>query len=427
MAKLKRFEGQVSQKTPDGSHIPIEVTSALNTDAEMAKLKHFGAQVSHKDPNGPYVHFDESHSYLNIDAEKALQKKFDDLGGERFFGTVVRKGSVTWYYQGGCLCYIKERKIVFEIHGDIYKKWQILGGVRWAMPTTDELPCVDTIGRFNHFIGSSGMIKSIFWSPQTGANAIWGDIRKKWSELGFERSYLGYPISDEIDFPENGRANGFQNGDIYFWGDTGAIDMKNVRIFYSGLYCIQESDWDQSSNSDEPYVIIGVSSAKWVGSYTTPTYSDVDSHESRPGWMEIYHGKPYGITIGTVVMEHDEGDQNKYRDEIQKILMVNHEIGTAALGLIPLVGPIIAGIVGPALGKLMPKIGESITKIFNWQDDKVGSDTKIMSAREMILLARGGLSNEHNITYNFLTIGATSVNGKTPAGAYRVYFQILPE
>ncbi len=395
----------------------------------MAKNQRFEGLVSHKlpkDPNGPFIGLDENH-YRKSKYADEIEKKFTALGGERFFGSIVRKGSLVWYYQGGCLCYNRNSKSVFEIHGEIFKKWQALGGIKWAFPTTDELACVDTIGRFNHFVGSSGMVKSIFWSPQTGANAIWGEIRNRWSELGFERSYLGYPITDEIDFPDDGRANGFQNGDIYFWSDTGAIDMKNVRIFYSGLYCIQESEWDQSSDSDEPYVIIGVSSPKWVGSFTTPTYSDVDSHESRPGWMEIYHGKPYGITIGTVVMEHDEGDQNKYREEIQRVLKINHEIGTVALGLIPLVGPIIAGIVGPALGKLMPKIGDSLTKIFNWQDDKVGSDTKIISAKEMVLLARKGVSIEHSIAHKFIMLAATWVGGKTPAGAYRIYFQIVPE
>lgn len=358
---------------------------------------------------------------------KEFEKKIKDLGGQINFGELVRKGSSVRYYQWGCVCYNNESKRVFEIHGDIYKKWQFLGGLKWGIPTTDESPCTDGVGRYNHFTHESGNVLSIFWSPQSGANGIWGDIRKKWAELGYERSYLGYPTTDEIDFPDNGRVNGFQNGDIYFWGDTGAIDMKDVRIFYSGLYCVQESKWDQGSNSDEPYVIIGVSTANWVGSYTTPIYGDVDSHESRPGWMEIYHGKPYGINISTVVMEHDFGDPNKFRDDIQKILMVNHEIGTAALGFIPLVGPIIASIVGPALGKLMPKIGDALNTAFGFGDDVVGSSNRVIPAKEMILLAKGGKGNEFGLYFDFLMLGVTWTNGKSPAGAYRVYFQILPE
>ena len=36
-------------------------------------------------------------------------------------------------------------------------------------------------------------VASIFWSPETGAHEVFGAIREKLSELGAERSSLGYP------------------------------------------------------------------------------------------------------------------------------------------------------------------------------------------------------------------------------------------
>lgn len=355
-----------------------------------------------------------------------IEKKFKELGGERHFGTLIKRGSQTWYYQWGCLYYNQNLKTVFEIYGAIYVKWQALGGLKWGLPTTDELPCADGVGRFSHFIQKSGMLLSIFWSPQTGANGIWGEIRKRWTELGYERSYLGYPTTDEIDFPENGRVNGFQNGDIYYWHDTGPIDLKNVRIFYSGLYCVQESVEDQSSNSDEPYVVIGVSAPNNVTTFTTPIYSDVDTNESNLAWMEIYNGKPYGLSLSTVVMENDFGDPNKFRDVLQTILKTNHEIGTAALGVIPLVGPFIAAVVGSVLGELMPKIGDAINNALGTEDDLVGSSTKILTARELVMLTRDSIKIEHLIPHKFYMNAATLINGRTPAGSYRIYFQLFP-
>ena len=87
----------------------------------------------------------------------------------------------------------------WAIMGDIRTKWASLGWERSPLgyPVTDELPTSDGVGRFNHFAGAA----SIYWSPQTGANMVDGDIRNRWESLGWEGSYLGYPTSDTVDFP----------------------------------------------------------------------------------------------------------------------------------------------------------------------------------------------------------------------------------
>lgn len=106
--------------------------------------------------------------------EKAIQARFDSLGDLKgSFGSLVEKEGRFWYYQHGCLHY-KNADNIFEIHGDIYKKWVKLGGAGFGKPDTDELPCVDGTGRFNHFENGT---KTIFWHPFTGANAVEGDIK----------------------------------------------------------------------------------------------------------------------------------------------------------------------------------------------------------------------------------------------------------
>src|SRR5947208_1744941 len=93
-------------------------------------------------------------------------------------------GSIYWTPQHGA----------FEVHGEIRVKWAQLGGVRSFLgyPVTDELGTPDGRGRFNHFEGGS-----IYWAPETGAHEVHGAIRDKWASIGWERSRLGYPISDE--------------------------------------------------------------------------------------------------------------------------------------------------------------------------------------------------------------------------------------
>lgn len=332
--------------------------------------------------------------------EKALQAKLDEVGKKGFLGDLEKKDKTTWYYKGGCLCYNSLSKKAFEIHGDIYKKWKSLGGTKWGVPETDELTCPDKVGRYNHFNKNTA---SIYWSPSTGAQGIWGDIRKKWAALGYERSYLGYPVTDEVDFPEKGKANGFQGGDIYWWSDTGAIDLKGVALNYKGIYCFKETSWDQSSNSDEPYVIMGVSSPSATKTYRSKIYDDVDDKESRPDSLEIYRGKPYGINIGTILMEHDFGDVEKNRQEIEKWMKGAHKVGMSGLGYVPLIGPAIAALAGPVLEKLMPELGKAVFDMFNFGDDRIGSVKNIFSAKQMIILALQTNKKFKNISYKFET------------------------
>ena len=100
----------------------------------------------------------------------------------------------------------------------ISDKYASLGGAGgWlGSPETGELTCPDNVGHYQHYKNGS-----IYWSPSTGAHEVHGLIRAKWARLGWEKSALGYPTSDETDSPSgHGRYNTFQSGAI-LW-KTGA-------------------------------------------------------------------------------------------------------------------------------------------------------------------------------------------------------------
>jgi uncharacterized protein with LGFP repeats len=121
----------------------------------------------------------------------------------------------------------------FAVMGAISGKWNELNRVAYGYPITDESKTPDGIGRFNHFrtLQLNGKPEaSIYWTPETGAHAIQGAIRGKWSQLGWETG-LGYPITDELTTPDRrGRYNHFRslrlNGkpeaSIYWTPETGA-------------------------------------------------------------------------------------------------------------------------------------------------------------------------------------------------------------
>jgi uncharacterized protein with LGFP repeats len=131
--------------------------------------------------------------------------------------------------------YYNPRVGAHEVHGAIRDHWTALGReYGWlGFPVTDERSTPDYHGRFNHFEGGS-----IYWTPGTGAWAVWGLIRDTWANQGWERSSYGYPISDEIwENSGDWRHSDFQNGSIYFngtlasQGKTSIFEMKDAIAF----------------------------------------------------------------------------------------------------------------------------------------------------------------------------------------------------
>lgn len=62
-----------------------------------------------------------------------------------------------------------------------------------------------------------------YWSPDTGAHALFGRINARYSELGGAASWLGFPTSGEQKTPDGeGRYVHFENGSIYWTHATGA-------------------------------------------------------------------------------------------------------------------------------------------------------------------------------------------------------------
>ncbi len=81
-----------------------------------------------------------------------------------------------------------------EVHGDIRKKYNALGGPTGLLgfPLTDETGTPDGVGRYNHFQNGS-----IYWTAHTGPFLVHGTVRDAWAAQGWERGTLGYPVSDQ--------------------------------------------------------------------------------------------------------------------------------------------------------------------------------------------------------------------------------------
>ncbi len=153
-------------------------------------------------------------------------------------------GSIYWHPETGA----------HVIWGLIGEQWNKLGREEFGYPITDELTAPDGQGRYNHFRAVHLPNKpeaSIYWTSSTGAHEVYGGIRDKWANLGWEKSVLGYPTSGEFQDGIYRRSN-FQGGYIRWSPQGGAQPVAN-----NGKMC----DFGQA-NALRPYGLIG---AAWSG------------------------------------------------------------------------------------------------------------------------------------------------------------------
>lgn len=171
-----------------------------------------GAIYSSNASGAHIVHGEIYNRYRTAGGPAALGYPFQDettapdgVGKYNHFGT----GSIYWHPTSGA----------HAVSGWIHTKWAELGYEQGlGYPTTSELATTDGTGRYNHFTNNA----SIYSTQATGAHAVTGNIRNKWAELGWEKSALGYPVSDEAAAANSGRFSDFQQGSVYWHPTHGA-------------------------------------------------------------------------------------------------------------------------------------------------------------------------------------------------------------
>lgn len=102
--------------------------------------------------------------------------------------------------------------------GAIFARWESMGGMKSLLgaPKSPEAAGAGS-ARYVNFEGGA-----IYWSPQSGAEPVTGEIYRAWGALGFERGALGLPTSGEIQEPLWIKQN-FQHGTLNFDREKGTV------------------------------------------------------------------------------------------------------------------------------------------------------------------------------------------------------------
>ncbi|GAA4838804.1 hypothetical protein [Kitasatospora terrestris] len=244
-----------------------------------------------------------------------------------------------------------------------------------------------------------------------------GAIRDRWLELNGSNSYLGNPVTDEMDYSEGGRVSVFENGAIYWWPDVGAIDIGEMFVHYQGLNCFSATS---GFGSDQPYVTMAITVPGMdPKALRSQIYQDVDGGDTRPDQLELYRGQPRGMVIVAQCIEHDSGNPEDYRDVMHTVAKA---AGAGVVGLIsyvPDIGPVLAAVSGVILAGFSDEIGDALGELFGLSDDLIGGPaTFALSPRDMVLLAaRTQNSSDRQVQFK---IASDLLSGD--GGDYKVYF-----
>jgi hypothetical protein len=128
----------------------------------------------------------------------------------------------------GSIYFIPDRG-TFEIHGDIWQKFNEMGRENnfLGFPKEDTRVLPENRGLVQVFDGGV-----IYWSEDTGAHELHnGPILNTYASLGWEAGPLGFPITDESPALRDGKYNHFKNGAIYW-----APELDNAYAVYGPIY-----------------------------------------------------------------------------------------------------------------------------------------------------------------------------------------------
>ena len=308
-----------------------------------------------------------------IDDKASATEQFDQPAGPVHSRSLGNGSRLYWQEWAGDRAIYLERPadVTVAVDAPIYTEWQDQGGLDGhlgrALGDTKRVP--DGRGRKQEFAGGS-----MYATEQTGAHEVHGLIRTRWLELGGPGSYLGYPTSSELaELANGGRVNTFEHGDVYFWADTGVIDLRGVQVRYRGLNCFAESG--EISSSDEPYVVSTVVGPKQdaIVSVVSPAVS-ADAGESFPDDRVVYVGPAAGIgALAVTMVEEDEGDPNAFRAQIQAGVRV---AANAAAGAIAAsgVGLPVSAIALFVINAGSGPIADAVNSALDTGDDMIGTD-----------------------------------------------------
>jgi hypothetical protein len=272
-------------------------------------------------------------------------------------------------------------------------------------------------------------------SPSAREAARLALLHKAFLDRGGVKGPLGFPLTRVSARADGSLARAFEGGELRLAanGSNIVVNEKLWVVHFVGLECMRESKRDQSTPSDEPFVIWFVQSGSRVSPNTRVSFEDINKGSKRTISNSVISadinsvGLP--LIVHAIVMEHDQGDRQQAANKINELArdavaianevvdQVNNYSGSTTLERLP--APVNMPIISKTLGKLLnlqdDVVGTGLAEIFIVQP---GESVEQLNARIRSPQHRPDkFDNKATYTHSFEVDG-----GK--AGRYHLYFRV---
>ncbi len=137
-----------------------------------------------------------------------------------------------------------------------------------------------------------------YWSPDTGAHVLVGDIRRTYIDMGATNSWLGFPTTSELSAGKNSRRVHFQNGSLYWSPETGTHAIPQVIFDAWGAHGWENGELGlpvaEAEGAGAEGTAAGTAGAEGADTVSAQKFQD--------GWVIVKDGKASVITGKTATL-----------------------------------------------------------------------------------------------------------------------------
>lgn len=258
-----------------------------------------------------------------------------------------------------------------DVFGRVVAALRVLSGQRAPMNALEQGLQADLAGRQLHPLVTQRMIATFDAMPRAARRRLLGDVGSPTFVGALEVPTPDVPpLTSTV--PIGPLVHGPRAGELSRDPDAPAFVKYAVR--YQGFFCEDEGTWDGGSGSDEIYWVTSavLASTNAVNTVRHPLghekhYGDVDTDEARIGPVAVvWEGNTDVVSLVVTAFEHDKGDPDAYRDEIDVLVKATIAVLTK--------------LYTPAA--LLALFSESITDLINWL---LGTGDDLVSVQTVVL------------------------------------------
>lgn len=270
-----------------------------------------------------------------------------------------------------------------DVFGRVVAALRVLSGQRAPMNTLEQGLQADLAGRQINPLVTQRLIATFDAMPRTARRRLLGEVGAP--------GFVGTPevLAPDVPpvtatVPVGPPVTGPRSEELA--RDPDAPTHVRYTVRYQGFFCEEEGSWDGASGSDEIYFVISsvLASTNAVNTLRYPLghetyYGDVDTDEARIGPVAlVWEGNTDIVTLVVTAFEHDQGDPDAYRDEVDVLVK-------ATIAVLTKLYPAAA---------LLALFSESIADLVNWLlgtgDDPVSVETVVLPRTVLELYAGQG-------------------------------------